>query len=244
MNADITEPLKVLLNNGQEFKPETNHYFSDGVCIREMIVPAGSIILGAGHKTKHLTTLVQGVMQIRIGNESRLIEAPTTFESLDGSRKVGFAYTKCVVHNIFPTDSKDIDEIENEFMTIKEDKFNWMLANHGLTREHVDAISFDDSTYEPLNIYTIKDSPIHGKGLFSDRYIYAGEYIGVASKAGIRSELGRYVNHSDNPNTRMEFNDGVMTVYAITDIEIDTEFTVDYGDNITKLKEEISCQVQ
>ena len=121
MKKDFSGALSTLLATGKEVELKVNHYFSDGVCIREMIAPAGAIIVGAAHKTNHLTTLVKGKMQIRIGNESKLVEAPATFEALKDSRKIGFAYTECIVHNILPTDCKDIEEIEKEFTTMHED---------------------------------------------------------------------------------------------------------------------------
>jgi len=122
MKKDYIPALAKLLNNGTTIELETNHYFSEGICIREMIAPQGTLVLGAAHRTNHLTTLVKGVMQIRIGDESRLVEAPATFESIAGSRKVGYAYTDCIVHNCLPTDSRDIEEIEREFTTLHEDK--------------------------------------------------------------------------------------------------------------------------
>ena len=128
MNNDYSKALSRLLSPGRQIELETNHYFSDGICIREMIAPAGAIIVGAAHKTNHLTTLVSGTMQIRIGNESKLVTAPATFESLAGSRKIGFAYTECVVHNIIPTDSRDIEEIEMEFTSLHEDGIKELLC--------------------------------------------------------------------------------------------------------------------
>ena len=116
--------IKTTANLLQEFPSVeliTNHYFSDGVCIREMIVPAGTLVIGAEHKTNHLTTLVKGSMKITIAGEERIVTAPATFEALKGSRKVGYAFTECVVHNIMPIDSKDPEEIEREFTTLHED---------------------------------------------------------------------------------------------------------------------------
>ena len=118
---EISRPLARLLSKGTSFEPKVVHYFSDGVCVREMHAPAGSLILGAAHKTNHIIMLIQGKMQIGIDGDSRFFEAPCTFEALAGSRKIGLAYTDCIVSNIFPTNSRDIEEIEEMFTTKKED---------------------------------------------------------------------------------------------------------------------------
>lgn len=122
MIKNIAEPLQQLLQTAEPYEPEITHYFSEGICIREMRVKAGALIIGASHKTDHLTIVSHGTMQIRIGDESKLVQAPYTFEALAGSRKIGFAYTECVVSNIIPTDSRDIEEIEREFTTLHEDR--------------------------------------------------------------------------------------------------------------------------
>ena len=115
--------LSDLLKDCELFEPEVEHYFSDGVCVREMRVPAGSVIVGALHTSNHLTMMMQGIMEIRIGDEVRVVQAPATFEALAGSRKIGFAITDCVVSNVFPTDSRDIEEIERMFTNLHDDDF-------------------------------------------------------------------------------------------------------------------------
>lgn len=118
---DLSSSLAFLLKGKPKAETPLKHYFSDGVCVREMHIPAGSLVIGAAHKTDHITMLLKGILQIRIGEESRLIEAPYTFEALKGSRKIGYAYTDCIVSNIFPTQLKDIKAIEMEFSTLYED---------------------------------------------------------------------------------------------------------------------------
>jgi len=57
MKNNMSIPLANVLRKGTPCDVEVNHYFSDGVCIREMIVPAGVVVVGAEHKTNHLTRL-------------------------------------------------------------------------------------------------------------------------------------------------------------------------------------------
>lgn len=89
----------------------------------------------------------------------------------------------------------------------------------------------------------VKKSPIHGKGLFANQLIAAGDIIGVI-KGRQTSENGpyvlwlsekqaievtgvlRYINHSKKPNAC--YCDD-LTVVALKDIRAHEEVTHDYG---------------
>jgi SET domain-containing protein len=89
----------------------------------------------------------------------------------------------------------------------------------------------------------VADSPIHGKGLFADTFIPAGEVIGTLSgeyttrdgdyvlwldnQQGflVHGDL-RYINHSDKPNA--VYYD-TLEVCALRDIYRHEEITHDYG---------------
>jgi SET domain-containing protein len=89
----------------------------------------------------------------------------------------------------------------------------------------------------------VADSPIHGKGLFADTFIPAGEVIGtltgeytdqdgdyvlwIDNRQGflVHGEL-RYINHSDEPNA--VYYD-TLEVCALRDIHPHEEITHNYG---------------
>lgn len=239
---DISKPLARLLSKGTLFEPKVVHHFSDGICVREMHAPAGSIILGATHKTNHIIMLLEGKMQIGINGDSRLFEAPCTFEALAGSQKIGFAYTDCVVSNVFPTDSRDVEEIESLFTFKKEEKarldYAFVMQKHGISFEDANLISFETTTYRPAETqHRVAESLIHGLGFFAGHSISSGEFLGLASEAGIRTQFGRYVNHSDKPNLRFVFEADNTKVFAIKNISEGEEFLVCYDENLNKIKE-------
>lgn len=77
-------------------------------------------------------------------------------------------------------------------------------------------------------------SPIHGIGMFAIRKINKGESFAVNCYE-IRSALARYTNHSNHPNSVIDFDDaedGWLT--ASRDIEQGEEVTTDYNDNLEK----------
>ena len=69
--------------------------------------------------------------------------------------------------------------------------------------------------YKPLpNCLTIKESPIEGLGLYAKKKIKANSFIGLThiqdkdfENGYIRTPLGGFYNHSNNPNVRRVVSD-------------------------------------
>ncbi len=103
-------------------------------------------------------------------------------------------------------------------------------------------VEFDNMMEEPSVPSTrLGTSSIHGTGMFTTSNFYIGEEIGKALLKGKRSNLGRYINHSDTPNV-VFIVDKVgsdITVKTIRDIGDGEELTVCYGDNYNKQKQVI-----
>ena len=75
-------------------------------------------------------------------------------------------------------------------------------------------------SYKPLpNFLTIKKSNIQGLGLFSLSKIKKGEMIGIThifnegfDNNYIRTPLGGFINHSNNPNCELKESDKVFLI--------------------------------
>ena len=93
--------------------------------------------------------------------------------------------------------------------------------------------------------YKVKDSKIHGKGLFAIRNIPEGEIIGtidykpveidgpyvlwVDDTLGIQVDCDlKYINHNSKPNACYCED---LQVVALKNIKTDEEITHDYGDD-------------
>ncbi len=61
-------------------------------------------------------------------------------------------------------------------------------------------LEMDDVCFDPIPHIYIADSAIHGCGGFIDTPVPAGYGVGWANDNGRRTILGRYINHSDEPN--------------------------------------------
>jgi hypothetical protein len=92
------------------------HYFAPGIYVKEVTMPAGSVIVGKPHKTEHLCVMLQGRMEI-LKDDGEVVElvAPTTFVGKPG-RKVARIIETVVFQNIFATDETDVEKLENMFV--------------------------------------------------------------------------------------------------------------------------------
>ena len=89
--------------------------------------------------------------------------------------------------------------------------------------------------YRPLpDFLTIKQSKIEGLGLFATEDISDGTSLGVSHYHAplpnelMRTPLGRFYNHSDNPNCKKEKRWHEYILIAIKDIKAGDEITVSY----------------
>ena len=100
-------------------------------------------------------------------------------------------------------------------------------------------------TYRPLpSSLTIKKSPVDGLGLFSTEFIKSGTKFGVShvrdsrfENGFIRTPLGGFVNHSEQPNCEFVLNRGdfpvakegqTIELITIKDINIGEELVTKY----------------
>jgi hypothetical protein len=100
-----------------------NHYFGDGVYVRELPIPAGTLLTGKLHKTKHVVTVSSGTLLVwseELGTQ--LFDAPAMFVSHPGTRRVIFAFEDSVITtaHLNPDNCEDIDTIESKIIEKRE----------------------------------------------------------------------------------------------------------------------------
>lgn len=115
--------------------PPVRHVFSDGSYLREMTIPAGTLLTSMIHREQHLVVVSGGAIEVftpGIGSET--ITAPTSFVSQPGTRRVGFAYEDTVWSTIHPNpeNETDLDKLE--------DRLYWTRDQIGFSTEDVGKI--------------------------------------------------------------------------------------------------------
>jgi hypothetical protein len=102
--------------NIQQIKCEEKHHFGPGLYIKEVTMPAGSVIVGKHHKVEHLCNMMSGRMIIVNSDGSRHeLVAPMTFMAKPG-RKIAYIIETVVFQNIYSTDETNIQKLENMFV--------------------------------------------------------------------------------------------------------------------------------
>lgn len=92
------------------------HHFGPGLYIKEVTMPAGSVIIGKPHKVEHMCVMLTGSMILvnEDGSKTELV-APMTFVAKPG-RKVAYIIETVVFQNIYATEETDVEKLENMFV--------------------------------------------------------------------------------------------------------------------------------
>jgi len=91
-------------------------------------------------------------------------------------------------------------------------------------------LELNDVCFDPIPNVFIDASAIEGKGAFVNKPIPSGYAIGWANRNHRRTILGRYINHSPNPNCYpLPHPDGFLVV-SDRYIKAGQELTFDYRD--------------
>jgi len=240
----------------QHEQPSTDvvHYIANGLCVREVRMPAGMMAIGHYQKYEHLNVFLKGRVRIIDENTGEVSElsAPLMFLGKPG-RKIGYIMEDTVWQNIYATDLTDPAEVERHFIDKAESSLTFYdasrpeyvddgdyaaaLADLGYTQDMVDAECLNDSDLIPFPFGAIPvmvaESAIQGKGLFATAKMQEGCLL-AGRLNGKRTPAGRYVNHSRVPNVEAVNLNGDVYFRALRDIDgmrcglLGEELTVDY----------------
>jgi hypothetical protein len=94
------------------------HSFEKGLYIREIRIPAGSLIVGAVHRHGHVCQLLEGdLILIHRGGVREGFHAPSQLLTEPGYQMVVYAVTDALARTIHPnpTEDRDVARLEAEF---------------------------------------------------------------------------------------------------------------------------------
>lgn len=101
--------------------PQTNcpvvSRFAPGVYLREIFMPADTIVIGKVHRTEHFNVLIRGACLIVHDDGSREeLRAPMTFVSKAGVQKVLYILEDMIWQTVHPTTETDLVKLEAELI--------------------------------------------------------------------------------------------------------------------------------
>lgn len=256
INADA---LALVMLEYPQAECQVTHHFGPGIYIRTVSFKPGDAIIGHDHKTPH-TVMVLGGRVVMLGDTPKEIDATQGPVMFVGGleKKAAVCIESCNWVNIFPNpdDERDIETLEARYLEkspialeLEQQEFEALTAEHEadradyfkalqelrITPEEAQQISDRDELVSMPDEYTwrlsIRNSPIHGQGLFLSVNANEGELIAPATAGGYRTVAGKYVNHSATPNCRYMRING--ETYLVTMKPVSGAFGGSPGDELT-----------
>ena len=116
------ERLQAELIKLPQIEPETHHYFADGMYLRTVWSPAGSVIVGKVHKTEHFYALLSG--RIRVTTDNGVVEldanknGPQILTCPVGTKRAVLVLEDAWRMNVHrnPDNLTDLDKLESELI--------------------------------------------------------------------------------------------------------------------------------
>jgi len=106
----------------QEQDCPLTHRFTPGCYLREILMPAGTLIVGKIHATEHFNILLTGQVSVATAEGVEHLQAPYTFISKAGIQKVVYCHTDCVWQTVHVTEETDLLKIEAEVIVESYDQ--------------------------------------------------------------------------------------------------------------------------
>jgi hypothetical protein len=105
------------LGHSEQVECPLKHAFAPGVYLREIFMPAGTVVIGKIHKTEHFNLIDKGscILFHPDGRHEKLT-APMTFVSKAGVQKVLFILEDTTWRTIHPTPERDLQKLETELI--------------------------------------------------------------------------------------------------------------------------------
>ena len=108
---------KEFLEHPQVECPVT-HNFAPDIYIREIFMPADTVVIGHKHLTEHFNVILKGKCRVMIGDVVEELTAPCTFISGAGSQKMVNVLEDCIWQTVHsnPDNAKDIETLESRYV--------------------------------------------------------------------------------------------------------------------------------
>ena len=90
------------------------HHFAPGLYLRQIFMPADTVVIGRVHKTEHFNIIVQGACVIVHDDGSREeLRAPKVFVSKPGVQKTLYILEDMIWMTTHPTEETDMERLDS-----------------------------------------------------------------------------------------------------------------------------------
>lgn len=239
------------------------HKFIEGLYRREVTFPKDFMGTGKVHKVSHMDEMITGEMLVATEDGIKHLKAPCSLVTVPGMKKFGIALQETTWVTFHPTKCTTVEEVEEEIMcddwtqielsaeyidltAIIEARADYrkMLVEFGVTEAHVrEQSEFEGDRVHLLSpLLQLRQSDIEGTGVFALQDLNPGEVFLARTVDKQRADVGRYTNHSGQPNCQMvPHDDGRILLQTLKPLANGEELTCDYRVSVA-LAKEMACQ--
>jgi hypothetical protein len=225
------------------------HRFAEGIYVREIRIPAGTVLTGKLHKHQHPNVLLHGEVLVvtEHGGREHLV-APLVMMSPPGTKRavLALADTVWITIHANPDNTQDLAVLEDQIIApdyaalaapraggIDDDRADYLavLAEVGVSHAAVRALTEHEADQIPMPegyAVEVRSSPLDGLGVFVTHAFQAGEIIAPARLGLQRTPVGRYTNHAHRPNGCFVVEPARLSLMALQALQAGEEVTVDY----------------
>lgn len=131
VQSDPVDDMEAMLLGSPEIETPTEHIFTPGLYVRQVTLPANSLIIGHRHRTEHFNVMLKGRMTVWMDGITQELAAPAVFVSFAGSRKVARIHEEVIFATIHPTTETDVARLEAQLF----EKSPAWLKHHAQPKE-------------------------------------------------------------------------------------------------------------
>ena len=119
---ELMDQAECIIATGEPVEMPLTHRFTDGMYIREIFMPAGTVLTSKIHKTNHPFVVSKGKCIVYDGNKIETITAPHTGITEPNTRRLLYIEEDTIWTTFHITDKTDVDEIEKEIIEERDNK--------------------------------------------------------------------------------------------------------------------------
>ena len=133
---EVIDVVENIIANQPQVECPLTHRFTPNMYIREVFIPAGTIVTSEIHKKEHPYVVSMGIITLWDGEGGELtISAPYTGITKENTRRVALVHKDCIFTTFHVTDAKTIEEAENDIFVdydneLMEEKLKNNLRRH------------------------------------------------------------------------------------------------------------------
>lgn len=128
--VNLEGAIELLGNDKDEMNAAgLSHFFAPGCYARELVMPAGSVVVGKIHKHAHLNVLIAGKVTVSTEFGRETFTAPRIWTSEPGTKRSVYNHTEVRWLTIHPTDETDVPKIEESLIAPSFEAYDAFLED-------------------------------------------------------------------------------------------------------------------